>query len=201
MSDNLLNQKRIIQKEISKKVKEHREKAKMSQKELAKRLGFSQSKISKFENEIAVLKRFPDQNPNPVLKISASGILLYSNPASSEIIETWSVQQGELVPEDIRDLINGLIKTNKDPAPELSTGEKTFILNMVYVPEFDFINIYATDITAAKLVTKFPEQNPNPVLKVSIDGKLIFANKASNEIISCWNSVLVSIYQKKCWVI
>ena len=42
------------------------------------------------------------------------------------------------------------------------------------------MNVYGTDITAAKWVTKFPDQNPNPVLRFTLDGSLVYANGASD---------------------
>ena len=38
------------------------------------------------EREIEAILKFPDQNPNPVLRTSADGILLYANPASRELL-------------------------------------------------------------------------------------------------------------------
>ena len=51
-------------------------------------------------------------------------------------------------------------------------------------PEFDFVNVYATDVTAARAVERFPERNPSPVLRVSLAGELLYANAASEPIVS-----------------
>ena len=66
---------------------------------------------------------------------------------------------------------------------ELPAGDRTFALRPVRVPEFGFINVYGTDVTAEKVVAKFPGQNPNPVLRMSPDGMLIYANDASQPIV------------------
>jgi PAS domain S-box-containing protein len=38
-----------------------------------------------------------------------------------------------------------------------------------------------------KTLAKFPAENPNPVMRVSYDGKIQYANEASNEILQNWN--------------
>jgi class 3 adenylate cyclase len=68
----------------------------------------------------------------------------------------------------------------------MEVGNKVFAFHVVAVPEFGFINIYGTDITAAKAITKFPDQNPNPVLRISMDGKLQYTNGAGQYIQNEW---------------
>src|SRR5207302_8752222 len=64
----------------------------------------------------------------------------------------------------------------------MSENNRTYLLRPVRVAEFNFINVYGTDITARKAINKFPDQNPNPVLRVSHDGRLAYANAASDLI-------------------
>ena len=40
-------------------------------------------------------------------------------------------------------------------------GRPTFRLKPVPIPEFEFVNLYGTDVTAEKAIDKFPNQNPN----------------------------------------
>jgi class 3 adenylate cyclase len=69
------------------------------------------------------------------------------------------------------------------PTLEVTDGHRTFALVAVDVPELDFVNIYGTDVTGQKVVAKFPGQNPNPVLRLTPDGVLIYANDASQPIV------------------
>jgi len=39
-----------------------------------------------------------------------------------------------------------------------------------------------------KLLARFPTENPNPVLRVDINGKIIYANHASSKLFACWQS-------------
>jgi len=96
--------------------------------------------------QLDVLLKFPDQNPNPVLKISLSGVLLYVNEGGRQILESWSLEVGGVVPSALLEHAS-----SGSTAPlELTAGNKTFSFHTVKVPEFEFINIYGTDVTAAK---------------------------------------------------
>ena len=114
-----------------------------------------------------VVERFPDQNPNPVFKVNDQGVLVYANDASRPLIESYGLRGGDSWPAEIA---RQVLAAADDPGAamlELPAGNRTYALRPVRIPEFDFINVYATDITAEKVVAKFPGQNPNPVLRMS----------------------------------
>ena len=63
----------------------------------------------------------------------------------------------------------------------------------VYSPEVEYFVAVFDVITEHKQVeqelaslSKFPTENPNPVLRVLNDGKVIYANKASQELLESW---------------
>ena len=61
---------------------------------------------------------------------------------------------------------------------------RTIALLPVRVPDLDVVNIYGTDVTAENAIAKFPDQNPNPVLRIDVAGALIYANPASAGIVA-----------------
>jgi class 3 adenylate cyclase len=131
-----------------------------------------------------VVEKFPDQNPNPVLRMSPDGALIYANTAASVITRALGTVPGELLPADrltqIRDRLDGA-----SSAPIHVTGEgRTYRLDPVLIPEFRFINLYGTDITATEAMTAFPDENPNPVLRVDRAGMLAYANPASEPVMA-----------------
>jgi class 3 adenylate cyclase len=142
--------------------------------------------INIYGTDVTAMKaiaKFPDQNPNPVLKASLTGALMYVNAGGQAILEAWEVGLGDQVPGEI--LAHEAEETH---APlELAVGHKTFAFHIVRVPQFDFINIYGTDVTAMKAIAKFPDQNPNPVLKTSLDGELLYANEGGKDIQEAWS--------------
>jgi len=133
-----------------------------------------------------VIHKFPDQNPAPVLRISEDGKLLYGNSASEAITSALKIKKGDSLPnETFKAIKNCLDKSNCDEI-EIPAQNRIFKLDPVSVHEFEFINVYATDVTAMKTITKFPGQNPNPVLRVSKEGKFLYANDASDLIVKAF---------------
>ena len=51
--------------------------------------------------QVSAINRFPDDNPNPVLRIDADGHLIYANPASAGVLRALGVAVGERLPAEI----------------------------------------------------------------------------------------------------
>ncbi|MHC5073352.1 MAG: MASE3 domain-containing protein, partial [Planctomycetota bacterium] len=66
---------------------------------LAKPLTLLLKDLKSSEEKITRLARFPSENPNPVLRISKDGIILYANNASNMVLETWHCQAGQQLPQ------------------------------------------------------------------------------------------------------
>ncbi|MBI3746408.1 MAG: adenylate/guanylate cyclase domain-containing protein [Chloroflexi bacterium] len=132
--------------------------------------------------DIAAISRFPDENPNPVLRVTAAGRLLYANPASGPILEALLLEAGKPVPADSLALISSALATG-EPF-EVGVANGTFEILAVDVPDLGFVNLYGTDITARKAIVKFPDQNPNPVFRLDWQGRIVYANAASSELIA-----------------
>jgi len=127
-----------------------------------------------------VVEKFPDRNPNPVLRTDPDGRLLYANAASQPIARALELSVGEPVPEDLRSQIATRLEgSDSRPIEVRGEGGRIFALSPVPIPEFGFTNLYGTDVTALHAINKFPDQNPNPVLRVSREGVLVYANPAS----------------------
>ncbi|MDP8905126.1 MAG: adenylate/guanylate cyclase domain-containing protein [Chloroflexota bacterium] len=129
------------------------------------------------------LDRFPDQNPNPVLRVSRDGLLLYANAASQPVRRALAVELGETLPRSISDELWRHALDRSRPPLEVTHDHRTFSLLPVYIEDLDFINVYGTDVTGEKVVARFPDQNPNPVFRVDDDGRLLYANDASRTLI------------------
>lgn len=130
-----------------------------------------------------VVERFPNQNPNPVFRVDDQGTLIYANAASRSLIDSYGMKVGDRWPDEIGRLVLQAADSGSTEMIELAAGVRTYALRPVRVAEFGFINVYGTDITAEKVVAKFPGQNPNPVLRMSLAGLLIYANSASQPIV------------------
>ncbi|MBT3995563.1 MAG: hypothetical protein HOF01_07165 [Chloroflexi bacterium] len=135
-----------------------------------------------------VLTKFPDLNPNPVMKMTGDGTLDYANDAADLVVKAMGTGVGErLKPELIKSIEDVCNEVTDEPL--LVSGEgRTFSLLPVYTPEFEITNIYGSDITARIAMNKFPDQNPNPVLRINHDGVLEYANPASDVVCKAVNA-------------
>jgi class 3 adenylate cyclase len=133
------------------------------------------------ERQIEAIHRFPDQNPNPVMRTTLDGRLLYANTASAPILEALGIGSGGALPAHL--LENVLAAPEADHPPvEIDAGWRTYALSAVRLEDLEVVNLYGTDVTASKVVAKFPDQNPNPVLRMDTSDRLIYANAASGPI-------------------
>ena len=130
----------------------------------------------------ASMGSFPDKNPNPVLRIARDGTVLYANRASEPLLRTLDTARGERVPDSITAQLASAAADHAGSRFELTADHSTYAILAVHQPDLDAWNVYGTDITGAKVVEKFPDRNPNPVLRASPDGALIYANTAASVI-------------------
>ena len=135
------------------------------------------------EPDVASTKGFfPDENPNPVLRLAADGTLTYANRSSAPILAAWAAEVGDRLPPGV---VASLVRAADEDPPgtiEVRHERRTFAVLSIFVADLDAYNLYGTDITAAQVVERFPGQNPNPVLRMTPAGQLRYANEASRPI-------------------
>ena len=132
--------------------------------------------------QVTAINRFPDDNPNPVMRIDADGHLIYANPASTPILRTMGAAVGKDVPPEVLARFDAV-------APERGFVEfvadrRTFAVWPVPITDMNFTNLYGMDVTAERAIVKFPNQNPNPVFRIQWDGTLVYANPASAGLVA-----------------
>ena len=102
------------------------------------------------EQENRSLARFPAENPNPVMRATHKGILIYANEASRPLLEDWNVQVGDPLPKAWIQHIQEIIRTGSGKTIDVPCGEKTFSIMIVYALDANDVNIYGRDITERK---------------------------------------------------
>ena len=58
-------------------------------------------------DNLTALARFPEENPNPVMRIDREYRLVYANSASRFALDGMSIEVGDIVPEGISSVIVG----------------------------------------------------------------------------------------------
>jgi len=101
----------------------------------------------KAEKEILELSRFPSENPNPVLRISSGGKILYSNDAGLILLDWWKCKLGDILPEKWFNWIQEVFRSRKSIVVEEAVKEQVFSCVITPIQNTGDINIYAHDIT------------------------------------------------------
>ncbi|HEX9307056.1 MAG TPA: PocR ligand-binding domain-containing protein [Anaeromyxobacter sp.] len=98
------------------------------------------------EDRAESLARFPEENPDPVLRISTDLDVLYANEAARASLRPLGVEQGEAVPPIISAIVERARAHGQRTRDEVSAGDRIFSLSVV--PVRDGFNVYAHDVTA-----------------------------------------------------
>jgi len=81
--------------------------------------------IQENEQLIKVLKKFPDQNHNPVLRFSDKGVLQYYNSPSEPIINAWKININDKPNKKFLDKLKKTL-TKYEHSFEINVEQNTF---------------------------------------------------------------------------
>jgi PAS domain S-box-containing protein len=101
-------------------------------------------------DHIEILSRFPAENPNPVMRVTSEGVLLYSNDASEPLLALWNISVGQVMPDDWCARIEGVSKSGQGTGIEVRSGELVFECILAPVAGACYVNLYGRDITERK---------------------------------------------------
>ncbi|MGA2642627.1 MAG: PAS domain S-box protein, partial [Spirochaetia bacterium] len=108
------------------------------------------------EERIQDLARFPDENPNPVMRVSPDGLLRYANPASQSLLASWAGKPGSRIPSEHTPEILQAWSSAEKRQIEVHESTRVFQLMIAPVPSRGYINLYGRDVTEEKsLAEKF----------------------------------------------
>ncbi len=99
--------------------------------------------------QAAWLARFPNENPNPVVRVAAEGIVLYHNSAAATL-PGWVLQVGQPVPGLLLPAIRNSMELGKWVQEEIPIGERYYSITFMPFPGEGYVNLYASDITDRK---------------------------------------------------
>lgn len=161
------------------------------------------STIEKRTKEIELISRFPNENPNPVFRISFDGFLLYSNSSSEKIIQSIANKnaEGYLGREWKRAARLAKIK-KKAFTIEIEAENRFFLLNVCPIFEAQYINVYGTDITRLRQAEKLIDENQKQfeqivqnasdiIFRTDIDWKISYINPMGSKILEFEENELI----------
>lgn len=104
----------------------------------------------KAEEQIEKLARFPAENPNPVLRVSGYGTVIYGNKNSSPLLKVWQCRAGESLPDEWYEVVLDALSSGQSQQTEVKCDGRVFSLTFAPVTDANYVNVYGLDITERK---------------------------------------------------
>ena len=102
------------------------------------------------QEKISSISKFPDENPNPILRLSQDGTILYHNKASAPLLNLWDCRAGESISGPWCPIVEQAFQSGEPQQTEVTVGERIYSLNLAPIVDSGYLNIYALDITERK---------------------------------------------------
>ena len=119
------------------------------------------------EREIKSLARFAAESPNPILRVTASGLVVYANNASRPLLAAWGVDQGESLPEEWLGEVSEAMAHGEPREREADLAGQFFALLFAPIRDLGYVNIYGRDITAVRRAEQQSRQHQADLVHVS----------------------------------
>jgi PAS domain S-box-containing protein len=108
------------------------------------------TELKRAAEELRMLALFPQENPNPVLRIARDGKILYANSASSTLLNAWQARLGGPVPPDWIQRVAVSLASGKVADTETTCDGRTFSCVLAPIADQGYVNLYAKDVTPLK---------------------------------------------------
>ncbi|MBN1290550.1 MAG: PAS domain S-box protein [Candidatus Latescibacteria bacterium] len=105
------------------------------------------TELKRVEKKILDLAKFPGENPNPVLRISKDGEIIYANRGSEPLLKYWKCQVGQVLSEIFKRKITEVFCSGLNSTEEIEFENNVYSLTYTPLHETNYINIYGYDIT------------------------------------------------------
>jgi two-component system, cell cycle sensor histidine kinase and response regulator CckA len=106
------------------------------------------------DERIQDLARFPDEDPNPVMRVSLDGAIHYGNQASRSFLTTWAGAQSGRIPLAYMPELLKAWATSEKRRIEVREGKNVFELTIAPIPSRGYINLYGRDVTEEKSLSE-----------------------------------------------
>jgi PAS domain S-box-containing protein len=104
----------------------------------------------RMEQEREQLARFPSEDPSPVMRVGANGVIVYANKASAPLLNRWDRKVGEPLPENLFGIISRIWGSGSHECVEVDCKDRVYSIVFASIEKADYVNLYARDVTEAK---------------------------------------------------
>ncbi|MCB0429236.1 MAG: PAS domain S-box protein [Flavobacteriales bacterium] len=140
------------------------------------------------EAELDALAKFPAESPSPVMRFSMHGqALIYVNRAAVHLVQ--ALDSDEELHHHWMELVTRVYRENKVMKEEIDIAGRTYLFTIVPIHQGHYINLYGTDVTAAKKAEEEVKrllfvlsQTDNSILIANHQGEIQWVNAAFQRI-------------------
>jgi hypothetical protein len=101
--------------------------------------------------------RFPIENPNPVFRAAADGVILFANRASDVLSASWGTRMGGLLPAEWKQRIADTLVVGRRQRVPVPCGERVLELDVVPILVRNYVNVYGRDVTEQEAARRVRE--------------------------------------------
>jgi PAS domain S-box-containing protein len=163
------------------------------------------------QEKIKHMASFPALNPNPVIEISANGMVTYYNDAALTVLSKMGIKKDMkfFFPSDLSDILKELnvSKTEKTLYREITIKHRTFAQSIYLNKQFNVVRLYISEITKRKQAEEKVQRAMNewvlmfnsisdPAFILGVNHTVKYVNKAMCDFAGVGESELVG---KKCF--
>ena len=157
-----LARERQARKEAEQIVEEKSAELYESNQELLKLNRNLEQEIARRTQEIKILALFPEEIPDPVLRLSRTGQIVYANPASqNSLLNYFGLQIGDPCPALFKASVEKALATGAPVSQEYVIDHLHYLIYFSGLKELKYINILARDITEIKNAQEQLKQSEN----------------------------------------
>lgn len=141
---------------------------------------------SRIEKEI--LARFPQENPNPLMRIDPEGNVLYANRQAEFLLLYWEKEERD-VSAELHQKVKQSLASNRSVLLNVGMAGRTWQVMLVPVLAYNYVNFYGMDITERLLAEQRALQARDLAVSSS-EAKSQFLATMSHEIRTPLNAIL-----------
>ena len=134
------------------------------------------------EEVIESLARFPRENPNPVLRISADGTILYANAGSAPVLAAWGGHSAEKAPDEWQEIVAQALECGANRVVEISCDDRVFSITVVPVAAAGCVNLYGLDISERERAREALQRYVDRLQVLHETDQAILAARSAEEI-------------------
>ena len=113
----------------------------------------AEERLRSARDEAAWLARLPGEDPNPIMRVSNTGVVLYCNPAAASL-QGWRCMAHELLSRPLLDLVEQAVEQGQMVEQDIFLNGRFYAISAIPIHEEGYLNLYGRDITERKQAEK-----------------------------------------------